>query len=239
MDKETEKRTPLAEHPEELANLIAFVEEHGLTILIAVCVAIVVVTGSSVWKTRRQEKAFTATAQLRTANTVPELESIMGKYAGTGAAPLAGLKLAKTHFNMGKYDAALDQYDTFLRTHAEHALADVARVGRLHCLEAQGKVDEALQGFKAFAEQNRTHFLYADAVFSKARCLEQAGRLDDARAVYEDFITADPKSPWKNRAEEYLNGVNRKLKRAGKSAPAVAAAPATPPPVTGVATNKP
>jgi tetratricopeptide (TPR) repeat protein len=76
-----------------------------------------------------------------------------------------------------------------------------------------GKIPEALATYSAFLNEQSGSFLIPSALFGKARCLEQMQKYDEARAVYEDFLTANPKSLWKNDVEENLRQLDRDSRR--------------------------
>ncbi len=234
MEKEQNSREEAA-HPEhhgdELAALRDFIEKHGMTILVVLCVAIAAVTSMHVYTGRKRGKALRAVSELVGARTIPALESVEGSYGGTPAGRLATLRLAKEHYNAGSYDLALGKYDEFAKGNPDHEFVSVAVVGRLHCLEASGQLEQALEGFANFASANTNHFLTPQVVFARARCLEQLGRLDEARIVLEDFMAAEEDEELQSMVEDLLDNVNRKInqKQAGITTLAVPPALALPP----------
>jgi len=121
------------------------------------------------------------------------------------------LRLAKAYFDAGNYDLALSRYTDFEKDFPRHAMLEVAKVGRFHCMEGRGQLQEALALYDTFLRATPAHFLAPQAMFGKARCLEQLGRADEARAVYEDFIVAQPDSPWVFRAQDLLDSMDRRL----------------------------
>ena len=50
------------------------------------------------------------------------------------------------------------------------------------------------------------------ATFAKARCYEQKGDLEKARAIYEEFIVANPENRWLDQAESSLRYVKQKIR---------------------------
>ena len=87
--------------------------------------------------------------------------------------------------------------------------------------------EQALAGYDAFQQANRGRYLEASAVFGKGRCLELLGRFQEARAVYEDFLLADPKGRWAGRLEFAMQFVDKQMRAVAKGlapeAPAAAA----------------
>jgi len=196
-----------SEHHDELHNLRAFVEEHGMKLAIAICVVIAAATSVSFYQNRRQTRADEATQSLAEATSVAQLEDIAGKYDGSPVAQLALLRLAKSHYNLGSFDLAIQKYDEFLSRFADHPMADVARMGRIECLEATGRTEEALDQFEAFAKSNPGHFLAPQALLGQSRCLQTLGRKDAAKAVCDEFIVNNPDNPWIPRFEEQLENI--------------------------------
>lgn len=218
-------------HHDELEALRDFIEKHGMTILVGLCIAIVAVTSLQVYNSRKGRRELQAVSDLGAARTIPALETVVGSYGATEAGKLAVLRLAKEHYKAGSYDLALAKYEEFERENPDHDFVDMATVGRLHCLEASGQLKPALDGLSAFLAANPKHYLAPQATFAKARCLEQLDRLDEAKAALEDFIAAHPDDDWQDLADERLEGVNLKIKhkKAGITSLAVPPAPAAPP----------
>jgi len=196
---------------DELQQVKRFIEEHGKTLAIAVCVALAVAVIPAVYRGYRKAKNEKASLMLSSRSEIRDLEAMVEKYSAVPAAALAVLKLAKAYYDTGDYDAALSRYEEFEKRYPEHPMRPAAGLGRVHCLEAKRWLDKALLGFIAFAEKYPDHFLTPQAIFGKGRCLVQRGRLAEAKAVYEDFIAANEDSVWLPRAEDLLESVNQKL----------------------------
>ena len=196
---------------DELQQVKRFIEAHGKTFAIAVCVALAVAVIPAVYRGYRKAKNEKASLMLSSGSGIQDLETMVEKYPAVPAAPLAVLKLAKAYYDTGDYDAALSRYEEFEKRYTEHPMRPAAELGRVQCLEAKRGLDKALLGFIAFGEKYPDHFLTPQAIFGKGRCLAQLRRLAEAKAVYEDFIAANEDSVWLPRAEDLLESVNQKL----------------------------
>lgn len=191
---------------------------HAVTIVLGV---MIVITALNMLRSRSARRAVEANRRLSSAQSVTELESVVRDFEKTGAAPLALLSLAKQHFDNGNYEAALSQYDQFLVKWPKHDMKTTAVLGRIFCIEARGQresLEEAAAAFATFATDNPGHYLAPQAIFGQARCLEQLDRPEEARAIYEDFIAANPDNLWSTRAEELLASIQRRLKRTNPQA---------------------
>ena len=189
---------------EELQQVKAFWNDHGTKITIVAAVIAVTLGGSNLYKTHRQGRVADAAAQLTAARSAQELEALVESYGSTPSAPLAVLQLAKTAYDGEDYNRALAHYETFLDRYADHELASVARLGKIHCGEARGDWRAAEEAFRLFVAENPSHFLTGQASLGQARCLEQLGRFDDARVAYENMVAGDGESMWGDRAAEAL-----------------------------------
>ncbi len=206
----------------ELERAKAYWREHGTRITIIAAVAVVVVLGVNMVRSRKQRAVADASAQLAAARSGAELQAIVDDYASTPSAPLALLRLAKRAYDFGDYNGAMASYETFADRYSDHELASVAEVGLIHCREARGEVQAAEAEFKAFAEAHPDNFLAPTALLGQARCMEQLGRFDDARIVYENMVADRSDSVWGDRAAEMLETMDDRID-AYNNPPSVAA----------------
>jgi tetratricopeptide (TPR) repeat protein len=211
---------------EEILTLGQLWEAKGKPLMFVASIALLAALAVVMIRGHRTRKEEAAARQLTQIASAQELEDYMNKYGGTRSAPFALLALAKAQYNSGNVDVAMNKYIEFEARYPKHELAPVARLGKMHCIEAKGDLQTALVDFTAFADQNPDSYLTPQALFGKARCLEGLGRRDDARVAYEDFIAAHPDSDWTSVAEEAL----KRMTIAGRSgtAAAVSAANASP-----------
>ena len=193
-----------------------FIQKHtGTALTTALVIAIIAV---AVWTMhqRRSQQTIEAQQLLATAQSSSQFEEIVDRFPRSEAAPLAQLSLAKVHFDMGRYQEALDAYEVFKSKWEEHPLVNTATLGRLFSLEALGapeQIEEAEAGFRAFAENNPEHYLYPQARLGEARCKQHLGMLEEARTIYQDFMAAHPENPWEMQIEERLMDLERKIRR--------------------------
>jgi len=217
---------PEANKLEELAAVRELWEKHGVPVLVGAGIAVIALLGFMLYRAHTQSARDAATMHITSARTVDDLRGLITRCPSAPVASLAALKIAKAYFDSGHYEQALQEYETIKTRYSHDSFAiEAAELGRAHCLEARGKIQEALEIFGRFASEHPVHFLTAQAIFGQGRCLEALGRLDEARTLYEDFIATRPDSPWKGRAMELLEVLNRRLakNKAGDAARSPAA----------------
>ena len=207
----------------EVPEVLDFLKENGMSILIGVGLAVVVFVGFSTYRNYRKSQEVTASAQLFNAQATEQIQQVVAQYPKTAVAPLAQLTLAGSYFDQGQFEMAQNAFATFIQQYPGHDLTLNAELGQLQCLEALGRYDEALDGYGRFIEANKGRYLEAAAVFGKGRCLEQLGRLPEARALYEDLLLADPKGRWAGRAEFSMQFVDKQMRAKEKGLPLEAA----------------
>jgi tetratricopeptide (TPR) repeat protein len=214
--QKTEDRQP-ERAAEEHAQFAGTVKQYVRPVGFAVALLLLIAIGITFYQQRQKNKAMAATMTLFNARSVDDLQKVMEDYPSTASAPLARLKLAKAHFDNGSYTIAMETYDSFLEENPQHRFRDNARLGRIHCLEAQGRLEAAADEFKAFAEEKgRDHYLTPQALIGQARCLQQTGSYNEARQVYEKVLTEHENSAWAVRAEDLLMRVNDQIAGQGQ-----------------------
>lgn len=200
-------------------------KSHSNTILSVLAVAVIVAAGVSLFTYRTRNRNEEAARKALVLSSTQDLESFMGEYGSTRAAPFALLRLAMAYFSAGQYDLAFTKYSEFLRDNPKHDMATIAQLGLIHCREARGDVSTAQTEFAAFAAGGTNHFLHWQAAVGSARCLALLGRRDAARIAYEDIVAnAGEDSGWLTVAEEALKQL---ANRERPKAPVAAAEPTT------------
>lgn len=199
----------------EVPEVLKFLKENGVAIVVGAAIAVAAFIGFSVWKNSKVAQRDTASSLLASAQTPPQFQEIINNYADTPAAPMAYLSLAAAYHDQGQYDQARHTYIQFQTTYPEHGMLPVAELGVAQSYEGAGSLQDALTGYNSFLSQHPDHFMAPSATFGKARVLELLGNYDEARAVYEDFIAENPDSRWAIRAETGLDFV-KKEERAAK-----------------------
>jgi len=211
------KPLPNVQHQNDIEALKSWIASHGSHAVTAVLAVLIVLAALHLIHSRASQREVEANRRLATAQSASDFESILADFAKSDVAPLARLALAKLNFDNANYEVALSQYEQYLAQWPGHAMKQTAELGRVFCIEARGQTDalkEAAAAFAAFAAANPDDSLAPQAVFGQARCLEQLGELTQARAIYEDFVTSHPASPWTIRAEELMAALKRHLDRA-------------------------
>ena len=158
----------------ELFPLIEWWEKDGKQTVIWLLVAVLAVGGWYWWKGHRASSRAAAADAVMNAFTTEELEDAVAKFSGSDAIGALRIRLAKKYFDDGRYQEALDQYDTLVGI-APDGFQDIAHVGRAQCLEALGKYDEAQKAFDAFAETGTNSYLKLTAQLGAARTFVEAG----------------------------------------------------------------
>ncbi|HMP90013.1 MAG TPA: tetratricopeptide repeat protein [Kiritimatiellia bacterium] len=195
-----------------------FLKENGLAIVIGVAVAVAAFVGISAWRGSKAAKVETASTLLANAQSIPQFQEIIANYGETKVAPLAYLSLAGAYFDQAQYDLARHTFIQFQQQFPTHDMLPNAELGIAQSLEAAGNLQEALAGYDAFLARRGSHYMAHSATFGKGRVLEAMGRLSEARQVYEEFIAANPESRWTARAETGLDFV-KKAERAARNSP--------------------
>ena len=162
------------------------------------------------------DRRAAASEAVSNAYTTEELEDAVAKFKGAKVGGVLNLRLAKSYFDAGSYESALDIYSS-LEGKAPEGFADVPAVGKAQCLEALGKFDEALAAYDAFAAADPKSFLALTAKLGAARCVAQAGdrakateRLEALKETLDDELD-------KARVESTIELVKRYEKRAERS----------------------
>lgn len=209
----------------EVPEVLDFMRENGMSILIGVGLAVIIFLGFSVYRNYRKSQEITAQSMLFNSRAAEQFQEVMDKYPKTSSAPLAHLALAGQYFDEGQYELAQHVFGQFLQRFPEHSLKPDAVLGNVLCLEALGRFDEALEGYDRFVKDHPTHYRAALAQFGKGRCLEQLGRLEESKAVYEDFLVNHPDERWTARAETSIQFVEKEIRARKSGAVPAASAP--------------
>lgn len=176
----------------EFIPLIEWWEKDGKRLTVWLLAAAIAVGGWQAWKHHRLSLKIAASDALVSSYTTEELEDAVAKFSGSKAVGAIKLRLAKSYYDSGRYQEAIDQYDN-LASNAPDGFADIPVVGRAQCLEAMGKYGDALAVFDKFSEENPKSYLALTARLGAARCLCQSGdkkkalaRIDAIRASVKD-----------------------------------------------------
>lgn len=204
---------------DEIEQVREWLRVHGARSVVLFLALAIVLGASVMYRSRQKAMVDEAAFQLGMARQVQDLETVAAQYSSTPSAPLAVLTLAKTYYDNGDFDRALNKYLEFTQNYPKNELLPAALLGQYHCMEARLQFREALAGFEEFPKKYPDHFLRKFATFGKARCLEQLGQREDARVVYENFIASEKEGDWIPRAEEALADLKRSQISAKKPLP--------------------
>jgi predicted negative regulator of RcsB-dependent stress response len=163
---------------EEWLALRDIVQQHASTAITTILIIAVGIVGTWTVRQRMDQRKQEASILLASAQTTTQFEDILNRFPKSNAAPLAQLSLAKLHYDMGRYNEAMAQYDAFLATWKNHPLASTAQLGRIFVLEATSTPEtlpQAKEAFRAFAESHTGHYLYPQARLGEARCKQNLG----------------------------------------------------------------
>jgi TolA-binding protein len=195
-------------HNDELAEVKAVMDKYGKNALTVLLIVMISVAGFHFYTARKKSHAAEATIKLNTAQSIPDLEAIVANYGDTQPAQMAMIALAKQYYETSDYEAALNEYDKFIAQYPESRLVEIAKLGRVFCIETRGSdaaLEESAQAYAAFVKDLPKSFLVPQALFGQARCLSRLNRKDEARIIYEDFITNNPDSAWILQAQDFLD----------------------------------
>ncbi len=182
---------------------------HAATVLLVVIAAII---AGTILHQRNITRELDASMSLWSVGSLEELRNIVEEYPSTKAAPRATLKLAKAYYDSGSYTLALETYESFLKHYPDNRMAVNARLGRIHCFEAQGRLNKAADEFKQLAEKlGPKHYITPQALVGRGRCLHQMQQYNAARKVYENVIVKHDQSIWASRAEELLDIAKKEM----------------------------
>ena len=189
--------------PDELKELSDWWEQHGNLVSTILLVAVVAILGMRFWKARAASRAEQASAAIAQAGSLEDLERATAEYASSPEAPAAMLKAAAHYCRRGEYAVARDRYTDFLRKHASHALAPVARLGIAFTDEVNGDFDAALKTYEQhLADFGDKDYLAPVATLGKARCLALMGNVDEARTVLDQMTADKSNTEWAVHADD-------------------------------------
>ena len=212
--QETGAGAPAA--PEEVQEVMELVREYAVPAAIGLGLVLVVFLGFTAWRGYKRGLSERAATGLLTARSVQDLENVVTQFPDTPSAPAALLTLAAEQLHSGQYLNAQNAYGRFEMQFPDHPLRPVARIGTAYCMEGDGRIAEADAAFRAFAAEYPDHYLAAVAVIGQARCQEQLNNLEGAREIYDDFIAANPESPWIQQAKTALLYLEKNMRLAQK-----------------------
>lgn len=197
----------------EVPEVLDFLRENGVSILVGAGIAAAVFLGWSVYRNQQISAREKASAQIFAAQSAEQVQQVVNEFPKTPAASLGQLLLAGQAFDQGQYEVAHNLFAQFIEQHPDHEMRDNAAFAIIQCTEASGQFEAALTEYDQFIAAHPDHYLATAATFGKARCFELLNRFDDAKAVYEEILAArEETDPWHARAESALLVLERDMR---------------------------
>ena len=195
--------------PLEFIPLYDWWKKSGSQFLIQTGIVLILVISVLGGKQYYDSTIASANKELLKASTTEELETLVRNYGKWKIGNTARLRLAKSHFDSGKYDEALETYNACISKGAPVGFAEVAVMGRAICLEAMGedRLGEAMTAYTDFTAKNPKHFLVTQARMGQARILTLQGKKDMATQMLETFKAEKNSDPMAEMAITQLQGV--------------------------------
>ncbi|MCZ7592035.1 MAG: tetratricopeptide repeat protein [Kiritimatiellae bacterium] len=204
-----DRRLEVSEVPE----VLGFLRENGVSILVGAGIAAAVFLGWSVYRNQQISGREQASAQIFSAQTAEQVQQVVNEFPKTPAASLGQIMLAGQAFDQGQYEVAHNLFAQFIEQHPQHELRDNAAFAIIQCTEASGQYEEALSDYEEFIAEHPDHYLASSALFGKARCLELLNRFEDAKTVYQSVVSErEETDPWRVRAESALSILERDMR---------------------------
>lgn len=151
------------------------------------------------------QKPF-ATQKEKDEAIVASLTRFRDEYRGTASAITAALPLGHALHRLGRYDEALQIYETFLKDAPKGELLRAAALeGKGYALEGKGQLDKALEAYEELSRLEKTEFLDGMGQFHRARMLILQGKKEDAAKALSEIPGAFPNSAAARMAQERIN----------------------------------
>jgi len=128
-------------------------------------------------------------------------QDVVKQYGGTLNGAIAQFYLANTYVQMGQPEAALKEYETFIKKHSgEKVLLGLVyqRMGYVYL--AMGKQDDAMKAFG----QAEAITVTGPATLELARLYDRTGKTEEAQKRYKDISEKLPSSAWAIEARQKL-----------------------------------
>ncbi|MEI6645519.1 MAG: tetratricopeptide repeat protein [bacterium] len=193
--------------PLELIPLYDWWKTSGNQFIIQVSIVLIVMGSIYGGKYYYQSSVAAANKELLKASTTEELEALVNNYSQWKVGNTARLRLAKSYYDIGKYEDALATYDACISKGAPYGFAEVAVMGRAICFEALNRLDEAAVAYSAFIKEKPTHFLVIQAQMGQARVLTLQGKKAEAKKLLENVKAEKNSAPMTEMAIAQLQGV--------------------------------
>lgn len=200
----TIKRKDLKEDP--LMTAIAegqqWLGENGTRLaVVAVVIGLVVVGGWFYAQMRASAEEEAAAALMEVGRTVsgntveelmPPIREVAESFEGTNAGAEAQFGLGQLAMQNGDYQAAVDDFTTFLSEYKSvWMLEAAARLGRATAYENMEQYDNAAADYELLLDNKQASHIRVYALLGAARCLEKSGDIEGARSYYTEASEID------------------------------------------------
>ena len=130
------------------------------------------------------------------------LKAIVDNYGSTQAGELARFYLASAYYQLGQFDDALPQFESF--GNGSDFLKASALAGAGGCYEAKGQFDKAASAFEKAAGTISDPLNTPDYLSSAARCYGRAGNKSKAVSLYKLLKKEYPTSTYAHEADKFI-----------------------------------
>lgn len=211
---EVEVKDRLATFMDTLQQRQKTLVQYGIVILVII-IAIIsfFIYSSSQRKTAKQleYEAYKIYYNEYQVSPIPEQEryekalTLFEKSYKTKNSPRLLLYIASCHYELGRYDDALNTLTDFTKRYSnEHALIPLAYVKTAQVYQKKGEMEEALKTYNTFS--NFKSNLFKDfTLMESGRMLEREGKLQEAKKKFNEIITRFPNSPFSEEARTKLS----------------------------------
>lgn len=128
-------------------------------------------------------------------------QDIVKQYGGTVNGAIAQFYIGNVYVQMGQPEAALKEYETFIKKHSgEQFLLGLVYQRMGYTYLAMGKQDEAVKAFGQAEALEGTGL----ATYELARLYDRAGKSDEALKKYKDISEKLPASSWAMEARKKI-----------------------------------
>lgn len=223
-------------------DILGWLETNRKRLLIGAIAATAIGFGIAAYRWKAHENEIAASSALlqlknpatsRGATNLPAASDYLkveANFGGTDASERAALLAAGALFGDAKYDEARQQFEKFLKSHADSPWAAEAAFGVAVCLDALNKMDDAVRAYQDVLTRHGATAVAPQAQLSLARLHEAQGKPEQALKIYEEFSRAAGVNSWTpeaNARKESLLVKNPNLVKP------------PPPPAIPVSTNTP
>ena len=131
------------------------------------------------------------------------LKSIVDNYGGSESGELARFYLANAYYQLGQYDDALKNYDSFSTSSDILKASTLAGMGG--CYEAKGDYAKAASEYEKASGTTTNPVQIPDFLNASARCYGLAGEKEKAVALYKRLKKEYPTSQLARDADRYIS----------------------------------